>query len=136
MSAPLTRGVLLGRAFRLRCPQCGGDKMFHHWVMMHPQCKACGLKYERDPGYFLGSIYINYGITAIVSTIVYISLRFGVGVSNWVILPSLLVWCITFPLIFFPFARAYWLAMDLSFDRHLTDDEWPEPPAGYEPPQS
>jgi len=105
--------------------------MFHHWLFMHPTCRACGFKYERDPGYFLGSIYVNYALTAIVSAVVYISLRFGLNVSNWILLPSLLAWCIVFPLFFFPYARAYWLAMDLSFDRHQEDDDWPPPPPGY-----
>jgi uncharacterized protein (DUF983 family) len=29
---------------------------------MHPQCPACGLKYEREPGYFLGAMYIGYAL--------------------------------------------------------------------------
>ena len=100
---------------------------------MHPKCDACGSKYEREPGYFLGSIYVNYGLTALTTTFVYITLHFGADVSNWWLLPPLLAFCLTFPLLFFPYARAYWLAMDLSFDQ--INDEPDVPPPGYVAPK-
>ena len=27
---------------------------------MHEKCPVCGLKYEREPGYFLGAMYFSY----------------------------------------------------------------------------
>ena len=39
------------------------------------------------------------------------------------IVPPLVAFCILFPVLFFPFARAYWLAMDLSFDRYRGEDD-------------
>jgi hypothetical protein len=36
---------------------------------MHERCLACGLKFEREPGYFLGAMYIGYGLAlAVIST--------------------------------------------------------------------
>ncbi len=42
------------------CPQCR-QKMFTHAVTnlahfrdMHENCPVCGLKFEREPGFFLG----------------------------------------------------------------------------------
>jgi len=29
---------------------------------MYERCPACGLKFEREPGYFLGAMYIGYGL--------------------------------------------------------------------------
>jgi hypothetical protein len=29
---------------------------------MHPACPVCDLRYEREPGYFLGAMYISYGL--------------------------------------------------------------------------
>jgi Protein of unknown function (DUF983) len=29
---------------------------------MHERCPACGLKFEREEGYFLGAMYISYGL--------------------------------------------------------------------------
>lgn len=128
MSVPVPRGVLLSRAWRLKCPQCGESKLFHHWVLMHPVCSHCGLKYEREPGYFLGSIYVNYSVTALTTTACYVGFHIVAGYSNGMVVPPLLAFCILFPILFFPFARAHWLAMDLSFDR-INDDEDDQPPS-------
>ena len=65
------------RALRLKCPRCGGAPMFAGLFRMHETCAHCHLKFEREPGYFLGSIYINYGITALIVTVGWITLRFG-----------------------------------------------------------
>jgi drug/metabolite transporter (DMT)-like permease len=29
---------------------------------MHERCPACGLKFEREEGYFLGAMYIGYAL--------------------------------------------------------------------------
>lgn len=135
MSTPSTptpdRATLLSRALRLKCPQCGQSKMFHHWLGMNPSCAHCGLKYEREPGYFLGSIYVNYGLTAITTTAAYITFHFILAYPNLYVVPPLVAFCVIFPVIFFPFARAYWLAMDLSFDAYRNEEDLPPP--GYMP---
>ena len=30
---------------------------------MHDRCSACGEKFEREPGQWLGAVYINLGLT-------------------------------------------------------------------------
>jgi len=109
-------GTSLARALRLRCPLCGEGKLFRRWFSMYKNCNHCHLKYERAPGYFLGSTYINYAVTAVSITILYVSLHFGADFSNRQLTPWLGAYCILFPLVFFRFARAFWLAMDSFFD--------------------
>jgi len=29
---------------------------------MHERCPVCNLRFEREPGYFLGAMYIGYGL--------------------------------------------------------------------------
>jgi hypothetical protein len=64
---------------------------------MHESCDHCGLRYQREPGYFLGSIYFNYGLTAPIV---------------W----PLALFCLLFPLWFFRYARSLWLGFDHFFD--------------------
>jgi len=111
-----SRAVLISRALRLRCPLCGEGKLFRTWFKMKPTCTHCHLKFEREPGYYLGSIYINYGLTAVLMTAGYM---LGI-VMKWAA-PSVLLWSafaftIIFPLLMFPFSRALWLAFDLAWD--------------------
>src|SRR6187431_199569 len=72
-----TIGVLILRAIRLHCPRCGRAPIFCGWFTMHDNCEACGRRFNRDPGYLLGSIYFNYGITATLVLIMYFAMFFG-----------------------------------------------------------
>jgi uncharacterized protein (DUF983 family) len=113
----LQLGIARRRALRLRCPRCGGGKLFRGWFSMYESCPNCKLKYERAPGYFLGSTYVNYGFTASITTVAYVALHFGLGYSNRTIVGPLIAFVIIFPILFFRYARALWLALDLYFDQ-------------------
>jgi hypothetical protein len=38
--------------------------MFRGIITMNDPCPTCGLVFEREAGYFLGAMYISYGIAA------------------------------------------------------------------------
>jgi uncharacterized protein (DUF983 family) len=117
--------TLIGRALRLRCPRCGADRMFRGVFAMNERCRNCNLKYERAPGYFLGSSYVNYGLTAIALLILYIILHYKLGFRNNQLAPVLAGFCVVVPLFLFRYARALWLAMDCRWDPALmsTDED-------------
>ena len=83
---------------------------------MHADCPACGLPLARGPGYYLGSIYINYGLTALLVTGGYFAGYFSDAMSPNALLWTCLAFCLLFPLWFFRYARSIWLGMDLYFD--------------------
>ncbi len=118
-----TLETLVGRALRLRCPRCGRGALFRGWFAMPVGCSECGLKYERAPGYFLGSTYINYALTAICLTIVYSLLHFGLRMTNRQLALPLSAFVIVIPLVLFRHARALWLAMDCHFDASILSGE-------------
>ena len=102
--------------------------MFAGLFRMHESCAHCGLKYEREPGYFLGSIYINYGLTAFLTSVGWVTLRFVYGIeSRWLIV-AFALFCVVFPSLFFRYARALWLALDCRFDQSLFADQPSEEP--------
>jgi len=74
------------------------------------------LKFQREPGYFLGSIYFNYGLTALLCTVAYLALFLATEVSSEWMLGSLLAFSVLFPLWFFRYSRSLWLGMDQYFD--------------------
>jgi uncharacterized protein (DUF983 family) len=104
--------MLLGRALRLRCPLCGQGRLFRRWLLMHERCSHCGVKFEREPGFFLGSIYINYGLTALIVAIAYPVLLFNKLAAERHLLIGALVFVVLFPLLLFPWARSLWLGFD------------------------
>lgn len=93
---------------------------------MPPRCAHCGLTYERAPGYFLGSAYINYALTAVLLTVMYMLLHFGLGWSNHALAWPLGAFCVLFPLVTFRFARALWLALDCHFDKSVLEESDPD----------
>jgi uncharacterized protein (DUF983 family) len=106
------------RACRLRCPACGGGRLYRRAWRMAPGCDRCGLSFEREPGFYLGSIYVNYGVTVIVTGLVYAGLVLGLGASHRVALAVSLALAVLLPLAFFRHARALLLALDAAVNRH------------------
>jgi hypothetical protein len=89
---------------------------------MHAACSQCGLKFDRGPGYYLGSIYINYGLTAVLVTGGYLALFLTDTLTPAARLALLGCFCMIFPLWFFRYARSLWLALDLYLDRSQLDE--------------
>ena len=68
------------------CPRCRKGPIFEprrglRLPHMYPYCPECGLKYEREHGYFLGAMYISYGLGLVViaafSAILWATTRLG-----------------------------------------------------------
>ena len=123
MEPPPGVAMQIWRALRLRCPKCGQAEIFHGWFAMHDRCAACGRRFNRSPGYFLGSIYFNYGLTAGLVVVAYFSLYFSDLMSGKPLLAVLTVFIVAFPLWFFRYARSLWLALDELLDPWPNEEE-------------
>jgi len=91
--------------------------MFRGWFKMHDTCNNCGAKFEREPGFFLGSIYFNYGLTALIVAIAYPVLMFNKILEDSVLMPLTLGFVVIFPILFFRHSRALWAGFDQWMDR-------------------
>ncbi len=108
--------TLVGRALRLRCPVCGKGKLFRGWFSMHGHCPQCNANFQREPGFYLGSIYFNYGLTALLCTIISVSMMFNRRVEQWQLIAVTLSIAVLFPIWFFRYARSLWLGFDQYMD--------------------
>ncbi|MBI3456339.1 MAG: DUF983 domain-containing protein [Candidatus Rokubacteria bacterium] len=83
---------------------------------MQPRCPACRLVFEREPGYFVGAIYLNYGVTTLIALAGYFALdaALGLGVGSQLALWG--VFAIAFPLWFFRYSKSLWLSLDYLVD--------------------
>ncbi len=63
----VTQGQIITRGLTNRCPNCGGHTLFKAGKLfeLNETCPACGLKYEKDEGFYLGAMSLNYGITLV-----------------------------------------------------------------------
>jgi uncharacterized protein (DUF983 family) len=107
---------LLGRGLRLKCPRCGAGALYERPFRMRRNCAHCDLKFEREPGYFVGAIYINYAATVLVALPGFFILD---AFTTITINQQLALWIpftIIFPLLFFHHSRSLWLALDHGFN--------------------
>jgi uncharacterized protein (DUF983 family) len=113
---------VLGRGLRLRCPRCGAAPLFRGPFSMYPDCLSCHFRYEREQGYFVGAIYINYAVTVVTAIVGYFALEYFFAVHH---VQQLILWgafAVCFPVVFFRHSRSLWLSIDYIFN--------PENPGG------
>jgi uncharacterized protein (DUF983 family) len=63
----VTHSQIIVRGLTNCCPNCGGHTLFKQGkpFELNRECPSCGLKIEKDEGFFLGAMAINYGVTCI-----------------------------------------------------------------------
>jgi uncharacterized protein (DUF983 family) len=120
----LTTGTVLRRGFAKHCPVCGQGHLFRQWLRMVPECPRCRLRFQRIPGHWLGSWFLSI---CLVQTVVILTLIIGVAITYpdppMVLLTILTVLgALLTPLLFFPFSRTIWCAIDLAMRPLEFDD--------------
>jgi len=81
---------------------------------MVPECPRCGIHFERSPGYWLGSMVINSGVTMGAWLVVFV----GMIATTWPDVPWNLVTVVAVtvalvvPIVFHPIARTLWVAAE------------------------
>jgi len=121
-------GKHLTGAMRLRCPACGTKPLFIPWYKVRSLqdwftpldgCPRCGYAYEREPGYFLLSIWaINYGFSSILGLGLYGLLEWFFDLPVWTLMASVLLPVLFFSIFFARHSKSLFLACDLFFDPH------------------
>ena len=115
-ASSLTFGTLMSRILRLRCPACGGDRVFTGLLGVKDQCGACGFNCRLEGGYYIGAIYINYGVTAIVGLLVATPFVLAGKVTTGMIVGFVVA--VIVALAFFQRSRSLWLGIHYWFRRN------------------
>jgi uncharacterized protein (DUF983 family) len=110
-----------GDIFRQRCPRCRAGNIFRYSIFrgfprMHERCPVCDLKFEREPGYFLGAMYVSYGLGVVIVAMIAALLW---SVTDWWITKDTL-WAVVLFLPLAPtitlLARVLWIYLDQTID--------------------
>jgi uncharacterized protein (DUF983 family) len=99
------------------CPRCRRGTIFAGRLAMHPTCPACGLRFEREPGYFTGAMYVSYALAvplvavcAVLVCLVAPQLSFGATVGTVAVLS------LPFVPALFRSSRILWIHLDQTID--------------------
>ena len=116
-----TKPSALAGILRQRCPRCRAGRIFRGSIFrgfpkMYERCEVCDLKFEREAGYFLGAMYVSYGLA--LATIAMIAALLW-SITSWSIVKDIAWACVLF-LPLSPwltlFARVLWIYLDQTID--------------------
>jgi uncharacterized protein (DUF983 family) len=98
-----------------RCPRCLQGRVFAGLFRMHQHCPMCGLAFEREPGYFMGAMYLSYGLAIIATLPVWLPMAWLGRSLGEVLLVSGSLLIVESPWLF-RYARVLWLYFDHALD--------------------
>ena len=121
----LKKGSKLNSILTGSCPRCQNESMyldknplhFSKLLKMNEKCSHCGLKYQIEPSFFYGAMYVSYGLNValgvaafVISYLIFnssIKTAFiAIIISNVVLFPFVLRW-----------SRNIYINMFISFDK-------------------
>ena len=129
---------VLSATINNKCPRCHAAKVFENnnpysfknGLTMRKHCISCGLKYEREVGYFYGSMYVSYGLQTALVTCMYILNIYWWKMSSL----ALVFWIIGLAAVLFPvtfrWSRIIWIGMFTKYQPELKGHAWEEEKRG------
>ena len=121
----LKKGSKLNSILTGTCPRCQNESMyldknplhFSKMLKMNEKCCHCGLKYQIEPSFFYGAMYVSYGLNValgvaafVISYLIFnssIKVAFiAIIISNVILFPFVLRW-----------SRNIYINMFVSFDK-------------------
>lgn len=79
-------------------------------------CPVCGLRYLRESGYFLGAMYVSYGLGVLTILPVAVVLAIVVEWPLWAVLAVMFAQTLVSMPVFFRYSRIIWLHVDQMLD--------------------
>jgi uncharacterized protein (DUF983 family) len=125
---------MLWRGLTRRCGRCGSGHLYRSWFKLIDRCPRCGYIYDREEGFFLGAFVINFMVTELLLGVV-LAVLIGMEASSGgaplgAMFAAAAAETIIVPLVFYPFAKTIWAAIDMIMHREQVFSDYPGPPAG------
>lgn len=118
----VTHGQIIARGLTNRCPNCGGAHLFKPGKLfeLNPACPDCGLRFEKDEGFFLGAMSLNYGITIICFLVPVLALWLKKVIADRTAVVLAIAGSFVVPLLLYRSSRSWQLMLYYSFlPQHL-----------------
>ena len=112
-----------------KCPRCHSGDMFpYKWwqitkfVKIHQECPECGLRFDREPGFFIGAMYVSYAMIVAMVLTTWFILYFIFGDPAFEVYLGVIIFLnIVLLPIFFRYSRVIFLYAfgGVKFEKHL-----------------
>jgi uncharacterized protein (DUF983 family) len=119
------KGNMLLSIFRMKCPRCHDDNLFEDnnpynfskIFDMPERCSSCGQKFEMEPGFFYGAMYVSYGVSIAFLVSVYVSMLIlypHFSLTEYLVIAISSLFVLT-PY-FFRLSRSIWIHLFVKYD--------------------
>jgi len=120
----LKKGSKLNSILTGTCPRCQNESMYvdqnpynlKNVLKMHEHCRHCDLKYQLEPSFFYGAMYVSYGVNVALGIaafiISFVLLKLSLKVSFISIISTIIV---LYPLVL-RWSRNIYINMFVSYD--------------------
>ncbi|HEY1038198.1 MAG TPA: DUF983 domain-containing protein [Bacteroidia bacterium] len=115
MKKPIS--LLISDIAKQKCPCCGKGQVFEKQHLlslnipkMHDKCTSCGYYFEREPGYFLGAMYVSYGLAVLQGILAFLlAATIFPSLSTFGLMCIVMLVIVAFAFFNYKFARVIWL---------------------------
>jgi len=96
-----------------RCPYCSQGPVFRGVAAMYKSCPVCHTVFEREPGYFMGAMYVSYPLAvAVLTALFFLGRALWPEVNGiWLIVGSCVLLLPAVPVIY-RYSRVIWMYFD------------------------
>ena len=108
--------------FGQKCPTCLRGTVFTGAFTMNETCPECAVRFEREPGYFLGAMYVSYMLSIPIVIALTAMLSFTLLSAwelHWAAIAAWMLYLFLVPAVF-RYSRIMWMHVDRHFN--------PDPP--------
>ncbi|RRO16440.1 DUF983 domain-containing protein [Flavobacteriaceae bacterium 14752] len=105
------------------CPVCHEESMYKennpyklkHIHDMHERCSNCGTKYQIEPSFFYGAMYVSYGLGVAIAVATFIITYFFIGLEVFTSFMSIIGVLILLMPVMMRLSRNIWINLFFSY---------------------
>ena len=120
----MKKGTKLYAVLKLKCPRCHKGDLFKYKnsykfkdiTTMYEKCPDCRLKYEQEPGFFYGAMYVSYGLTVALWVTLAIVIFTFYNMSPWLFLGIGVTALFLLLPVIYRLSRAIWLNIFIKYE--------------------
>ncbi len=123
----LKKGSKLYSILTGTCPRCQKESMYvdqnllhiTNCIKMNENCSHCGLKYQIEPSFFYGAMYVSYGLNVVIGIVAFIvaSVVFKMKL-NWAFVSIIASLVVLFPIVM-RFSRSIYINIFVSYEANF-----------------
>ena len=121
----LKKGSTLNSILTGTCPKCHEESMYveknpyklNTLYKMHETCSHCKTRYQIEPSFFYGAMYVGYGLTVAIGVAIFVTLNVILGVAVLPTFISIIVGIVLLTPVTSRTARNIYINMFIHYDK-------------------